>query len=239
MYQYSDSTNETKLRKIFLISALISVIPFIYIAFGGVADWASITELDYEIGAYFYDWRAPVRTEIVIAITRIGNVLGQVAIAIIITAALVLRKKWRTGLWYGLNALIGAAGLNQLMKEFFKRVRPDEIDHLIEQGGYSFPSGHSMGSMILFGSLLFVIIRYINSRTKDWLVGKIVLGVAIMILILLIGLSRIYLGVHYPSDVIGGFSLGLSFLLFSIAVFGLPITKQDFQAQNRYRFKRL
>lgn len=239
MYQYSSSTNETKLRKLFLITALLSVLPFLYLAIRGLTDPAGITEVDYQFGAFFYDLRTPMRTEVAIALTRTANILGQVITTIIITAILILVKKWRTGLWFGIMVLLGAGLLNGLMKEVFQRVRPDQIDHLIEQGGHSFPSGHSMGSMIIYGGLLFVLIRYINTRTKNGVLGKIALSVVLGLLILSIGLSRIYLGVHYPSDVIGGFSLGLSWLSLAIGVFGLPFTKKEFQARNRYQFKRL
>lgn len=239
MYQYSNSTNEAKLRKIFLIIALISVIPFLFLAFRGLTDSISLTETDYKIGAFFYNLRTPMRTNVAITITRIGNVLGQAVTTIIITMVLILRKKWRTGLWFGLTVLFGAAGLNGLMKEVFARVRPDQIDHLVQQGGYSFPSGHSMGSMIIYGGLLFIIFRYMSSRRGNWLIGKIVLSIILGLVILSIGLSRIYLGVHYPSDVIGGFALGLSWLTSMIALLGLKVTKKEFQSKNRYSFSRL
>lgn len=239
MYQYSGSKNKTKLRKIFLITALISIIPFLYLAVRGLTDSAGITEVDYQFGAFFYNLRTPIRTEVAIAITRIADILGQTITTVIITSILILVKKWRTGLWFGITVLLGAGLLNGLMKEVFQRVRPDQIDHLVVQGGHSFPSGHSMGSMIIYGGLLFILVRYINTQKSHGTITKIALGVVFGVLILMIGLSRIYLGVHYPSDVIGGFSLGLSWLSLAIATFGLPCTKKEFQSRNRYQFKRL
>ena len=239
MYQYSDSINERKLRKRFLIIALISVIPFLFLAFSVVTNPIDITKTDYQIGAFFYNLRTPMRTEVATAITHIADVLGQAVTTIVIMVALILMKKWRTSLWFGLTVLVGAAGLNGLMKEVFARVRPDQIDHLVEQGGYSFPSGHSMGSMIIYGGLLFIIIRYMNLRKANWVIGKIALSIMLGVLVLFIGLSRIYLGVHFPSDVIGGFSLGLSWLTFIIALLGLKVTKKEFQSKNRYSLRRL
>ena len=239
MYQYSGSKNEATLRKIFLITALISILPFLYLALRGLTDPAGITEVDYQFGAFFYDLRTPIRTEVAIAITRIADILGQTITTVIITSILILVKKWRMGLWFGITVLLGAGLLNGLMKEVFQRVRPDQIDHLVLQGGHSFPSGHSMGSMIIYGGLLFILIRYINTRTTNGVIGKIALSVVLGVLILSIGLSRIYLGVHYPSDVIGGFSLGLAWLSLAIATFGLPFTKIEFQSRNRYQFNRL
>ncbi|TYR76673.1 phosphatase PAP2 family protein [Rossellomorea vietnamensis] len=104
-------------------------------------------------------------------------------------------------------------GFNWLLKAYFKRERPD-IEALVEQGGYSFPSGHSMGSFVLYGTLAFAVFRLYD---HTW--SKILGAAALMLLVLLIGLSRIYLGVHYPSDILGGFSAGGVWLLFSILVY--------------------
>ncbi|RIW35145.1 PAP2 family protein [Bacillus salacetis] len=104
-------------------------------------------------------------------------------------------------------------GFNWLLKEYFKRQRPD-IEALVEQGGYSFPSGHSMGSFILYGALAFAVFRLYDHR---W--SKFIGAAALLLLVLLIGLSRIYLGVHYPSDILGGFSAGGVWLAFSILVY--------------------
>lgn len=232
MYQYSKKKNDKDLRNKLLIAAAIAVLPFLYFAIMGVIDGETITVQDYRLGAFFYDLRQPMRTEIARAITRIGNEGGQALIAVAVTLILVVLKKWRTGLWYGLTVLFGALVLNQAVKYIYKRVRPEDIEHLIEQGGYAFPSGHAMGSMILFGGILFLSIRLLKSTALKWAIG-IISG----ILILFIGLSRIYLGVHYPSDVIGGFSLGFTWLALSIALFGLKITSEEFGRKSRYSYR--
>lgn len=239
MYQYPSNTNATKLRKVGLFISLISLIPFLLLAVQGYSDWSAITEIDYKIGAFFYNLRTPIRTDIAIAITRIADRFGQTLITVLVTFILILMKKWRTGLWYGLMVLIGSDFLNDFTKSIFERVRPDQIDHLVEQGGYAFPSGHSMGSMIIFGGLLFLFIQYFNSKNSNKNTVKWLFSIGSGLLILAIGLSRIYLGVHYPSDVLGGFSLGLSWLSLNIALIGIPFTKQEFRPKKRYRFKQI
>jgi prepilin signal peptidase PulO-like enzyme (type II secretory pathway) len=93
------------------------------------------------------------------------------------------------------------------MKNIFVRQRPN-ILRLTDASGYSFPSGHSMASMVFYGFLIYLI--YLNIKSKKI---KISLICFLVLLIMLIGLSRIYLGVHYPSDVCGGFLMGLAYLV--------------------------
>lgn len=237
MKQYSFQNKDKDKRKLFLFIGLFGFLPFLYFAIIGYFDWTNVTIQDYEFGAFFYNIRTPMRTMIATGMTRLADLEVQTLVTVVVTLTLLLTKKWRTGLWYGLTVLIGSGFLNSWVKVIYRRVRPDQIDHLIEQGGYSFPSGHAMGSMIVYGGLLFLIIRYLATRRRSlgWLKWALILFFGL--LILSIGLSRIYVGVHYPSDVIAGFSLGLTWLSFSIAALGLKFTSKEFQRQNKYRFK--
>lgn len=99
--------------------------------------------------------------------------------------------------------------LNQLLKCVFRRLRP--INGIISESGYSFPSGHSMVSMAFYGFLIYLLYKS-NFKYKNIFIGLLIF------LILLIGISRIYLGVHYPTDVFGGFLLSISYLLLFIEI---------------------
>ncbi|MMZ66269.1 putative undecaprenyl-diphosphatase YbjG [compost metagenome] len=103
--------------------------------------------------------------------------------------------------------------LNTLIKEILQRERPS-LQHLVEAGGYSFPSGHAMISMGFFGTIfaIWTIERKIRGRS---LFLPCALGV---LLILLIGLSRVYLGVHFPTDIVGGYIAGIIWLVFTVPV---------------------
>lgn len=100
--------------------------------------------------------------------------------------------------------------LNQGMKFILQRPRPTEY-RIIEETGYSFPSGHSMVSMAFYGLLIYLIYKHIENKYLKWLLISI-----LSLLIVLIGFSRIYLGVHYVSDVIAGFLFSIAYLILFI-----------------------
>ena len=97
--------------------------------------------------------------------------------------------------------------LNQLLKGILQRPRPTEF-RIIEETGYSFPSGHSMVSMAFYGYLIYLIYKFVKNKYIKWS-----LIILLSILICTIGVSRIYLGVHYTSDVLGGFLISISYLV--------------------------
>ena len=126
--------------------------------------------------------------------------------SIILITAIALKKEkyFLCSLMISVNLAAGSL-LNYILKQLFHRTRPDLLK-LIEIGGYSFPSGHSMTAMIFYGFLIYLSIRYLKHWLKYYIVG------ALCLLVLTIGVSRIYLGVHYASDVLGGFIIGLGWL---------------------------
>lgn len=108
--------------------------------------------------------------------------------------------------------LIIVAGFNTLLKILIQRPRPTEF-RLIDEKGYSFPSAHSMASMAFYGLLIYLIYKYVTNIYLKW-----ILIVILSLLIISIGISRIYLGVHYTSDVLAGFLISLAYLIIFISV---------------------
>ena len=136
----------------------------------------------------------------------ITNFGGAIFLIILTITLFILIKNKKIGLSIILN-LVVITGLNQILKNILQRPRPTEY-RLIEETGFSFPSGHSMVSMAFYGYLIYLIYKYVKNKDLKWI--SIVL---LSILICSIGISRIYLGVHYTSDVLGGFLISLSYLI--------------------------
>ena len=113
---------------------------------------------------------------------------------------------------------VNSALMTLIFKHIFVRSRPGHI-RLVEQDGYSFPSGHSMISVCVYG-YLFYLARKIKNN-----VLRYIIRILLILLILSVGISRIYVGVHYPTDVIGGYLLGLIDVIFITEVFNLYKTR--------------
>ncbi|MCR8967918.1 phosphatase PAP2 family protein [Streptococcus zalophi] len=139
-------------------------------------------------------------------ITIIGNVLSQVIIVTVLFLFFYFWKKWKAEGLFMLFSGSLAGILIIVLKNLYVRERPD-IPHLIVEHGFSFPSGHATGSLLIFGTLFIIF----QQRLKDGLLKKLVL-LALVALIIIISLSRIYLGVHYPSDVLAGLLLAFGCL---------------------------
>lgn len=126
---------------------------------------------------------------------------------LLITCVLVLFiKNRKIGISIGANLVIITI-LNQVFKIILQRPRPIEY-RIISETGYSFPSGHSMVSMAFYGYFIYLIYKHIKNKYLKWFFITI-----LAFLILLIGLSRIYLGVHYVSDVMAGFAISIAYLI--------------------------
>lgn len=139
-------------------------------------------------------------------ITKLGGAVFLISLS---TILLIVLKNKKVGLCIWLNLGISTI-LNQVLKNIFQRPRPTEY-RIINEAGYSFPSGHSMVSMAFYGFLIYLIYKNVKNKYLKW--G---LTTLLSILIILIGLSRIYLGVHYTSDVIAGFLVSVSYLIIFI-----------------------
>ena len=140
-------------------------------------------------------------------ITNFGGAIFLIGIAVLL---FVVIKNKKIGITIISNLFIITI-LNQLLKRILQRPRPEEF-RIINESGYSFPSGHSMVSMAFYGYLIYLIYKYVKNKYIKW--GSIILLGA---LICSIGVSRIYLGVHYTSDVLGGFLLSISYLVIYIS----------------------
>jgi undecaprenyl-diphosphatase len=167
--------------------------------------------MDVLVNAKISLLQAPLLTKIMLVITSIGSIAGLVILSVIAFALLAYKKRWLNALLLVISMLSGV-GAELLIKLIVHRLRPDNA--LIQASGYSFPSGHATMAMLLFSLLIY----FFRDDIKDKL-WKHVFVVFSIVLALLVGFSRVYLNVHWLSDVIGGFALGLLWLMLSIFVF--------------------
>ena len=147
-------------------------------------------------------------TPIAKAITNLGGAYCLIGISICL---LLLIKNKKIGISVLLN-LTFASLTNYILKQILQRPRPIEY-RIIDENGYSLPSGHSMVSMAFYGYLIYLIYKQIKNKYIKWSLITL-----LSLLIISIGISRIYLGVHYTSDVIAGFLVAISYLVIYINI---------------------
>jgi membrane-associated phospholipid phosphatase len=165
---------------------------------------------DQPILLFLHSHATLILDQIMLFFSRVGYSFGVIPLDILIPLLLLWRRRWGDALFWIL-AVGGAAVLNLAAKQLFGRIRPDLWLSLAPETTFSFPSGHAMGSMALVAALIVLV------WPTSWRWPAIILG---GLFVFLVGLSRIYLGVHYPSDILAGWAaslawvVGVSFVLY-------------------------
>ncbi|MBU5346461.1 phosphatase PAP2 family protein [Paenibacillus lautus] len=194
-------------RWIFLIS-IISLIGFVTLA--ALVKRQSLATFDLAILTTVQAWEQPLITDIAIGLSFIGSIGPVIVLCLIVIAVLYWVLGHRMEILLLIVVVFGSSILNLLLKWVFQRARPD-IHRLIEITGYSYPSGHSMVAFSFYSVLAYLLWRHIDSRA-----GRGILISISVTMILGIGLSRVYLGVHYPSDIVGGYLAACAWLAFLV-----------------------
>jgi len=191
-----------------MIPAITGFFIFITISYF-VITWDTLV-FDTVIRQYIYGIRSESLTLFFTSVTYLGN--PNTITLLCCLFLLVPRVRMSFGIPLSAAAIV-ASLIQRALKVSFHRARPDLTLHLINQGGYSFPSGHSFSVLIFYGMIIFLCRQNLKDRKAVNLITFM-----LSCLIILIGFSRIYLGVHYPTDVLGGWSLGLCVLMAFISV---------------------
>lgn len=159
-------------------------------------------EFDHMISTLAQRQRGPMVNQAMIDLTALGSVSVVFTFFFILFSVLAIYRDWK-GMIYLTLIAAGAGAIPQVLKSHFNRPRPDVNVHLVNVSDLSFPSGHSFGAAAIYLALAFYAGRYAKSWSQEiffYFLGGIV--------IFLVGISRIFLGVHYPTDVLAGISGG-------------------------------
>lgn len=162
-----------------------------------------INTFDKAIYNFIINLRNPVLTEILKVITKFGGIFSLFLITLVIVIILLVLKKRKFAIAISLNILISSLTYI-ILKNIFQRSRPPIDERLIEEVGFSFPSGHTTNNVAFYGFAIYLI--YTNVKNKKI---RNVLCCFLAFIPAVIAFSRIYLRVHYPSDVIAGCVLGI------------------------------
>ena len=193
--------------------SIISIVLFVlFLTLGSkVKSMTGGIYFDKVIISHIHDLVTPRVRGIMIFISFLGSAKFYVPVGIGVVVYFI-KKQYYINAIVLVNALLGSAIINYLVKLYYTRVRPEEYFQITETG-FSFPSGHSMVAI----SSYFVL-TYLLFRKQKWEFKKNVAWLSTLVLVLCIGFSRIYLGVHWPTDVIGGFSLGFIWVNVNIII---------------------
>lgn len=194
-----------------LIGAGVLVAAFIAIALGiaaGVFDrWDRALLLSLRTGDT-HDPAGPFWVEtFFLDITGLGSWTIVTIVTLAATGFLVMQNRSATA-WLLIGAIVGGTILNNLLKFFFERTRPDLVAHAVETQTSSFPSGHAMMSAVAYLTLGALL-----ARTQKQPAARFYIVAASVLVTVLVGVSRVYLGVHWPSDVLAGWCLGAAWAL--------------------------
>jgi undecaprenyl-diphosphatase len=178
--------------------------------------------VDAAIMSTVHGWTSPAMTRLMLFLTRLGAWYVMLPLTTLVVIRLLRHGYWRDAVGLGVGNGIGW-GVNEVLKQMFRRERPDVEWALAQHETFSYPSGHAMSAMILFGLLAYIVAHriltparretgeYAHPRGRYAAVAAVLLAAAAFIVG--IGLSRVYLGVHYPTDVWSGYAAGFVWMM--------------------------
>ena len=201
-------TNKVK----FGAPVVILVVAFATIVFAVAGN--KTMDFDAQWTKVIYDLRSPFLTQILTAISTVSSTMFTGLLTAIMILAFWIKKRRQTALFFAATLLTSVI-INNLVKYTVQRPRPEfpDMPALEDASWYSFPSGHSMNSLVFYGVLLFLANKSVKNKKLLWTINIIA-----PIFVLLVGFSRVYLGAHYPADVIAGFLAGAAVLNGAIAI---------------------
>lgn len=190
-------------------AALLFLVPLILFALlaEDVAE-QEVLPFDRPVMLWLHSGSTPWLTAVMEAVTQLGG-LVVVPVAAVVVATALWRRGSRTSAVLLAAAVVGSTLLNSVLKAVFRRARPDFWEHLVTENSYSFPSGHAMATMSLAAALVVL------AWGTRWRWATVMAGA---VYVLAVGISRMYLGVHYPSDILAGWCVALVWVAVVVVV---------------------
>jgi undecaprenyl-diphosphatase len=196
----------------YILMSVILLSLFIFLILAGIYSSTGSFIFDNTAASYLFARRNPSLNKLFIFITSAGNVFSIIVFSLAAIIILYWRKMKRDAVFFGIN-IAGLWVFNELLKYAFKRPRPS-VPRIVNASGFSFPSGHAMISMGFAALTIFYIISYVKNRSIAFFISVLLFAYS-----LLVGMSRVYLGAHYLSDVIAGWAGGIFWASFTIILF--------------------
>jgi membrane-associated phospholipid phosphatase len=190
-----------------LVGALVALTIGVWV-FGALAEELldGETHTDQRFADWLHENASDPLTDFFRVVTWFGNFTTLLAVTVLVVAVFWRRGERRDAVFVGI-ALVGAQVLSNVMKLTFRRERPFFSDPLASERTYSFPSGHALVSLAVYGSIALVLAKRLPTHGQ-----RVALISGAALLILAIGVSRLYLGVHFLSDVLAGYAAGAAWL---------------------------
>ena len=177
------------------------------------ADTPKLRHADASVHDWAVSHRSPADTLFFVCMTNVGGPVGVAVIVVAVAVVLAIRRRWRWLVYLAVTTG-GGALLDFELKRYFARARPAVAEMLRRAHGYSFPSGHAMGSAVAFGALAYLAYR----AAKSWPAAAAAIAFGAT-MILSVAVSRVYLGVHWISDVAAGVTAGLVWVTTTTAAY--------------------
>lgn len=211
-----------RLAKWYALSALLLLSGSLFgLGIGWYGETGPIAQLDEGVRAWMRELRTPHLTGMALDFTALGSSTIVTLLTILFSIVFALLRDWRAIAHLAI-ASAGAGIWSRALKHLFERARPSDFAPLAEVTGYSYPSGHALLSTALYLTFAVLACRLFR-RVHERIIVFAIAG----LLILAIGATRIYLGVHYPSDVIGGTAVGAGWACLLAGLIGYPRASDD------------
>lgn len=194
-----------------LFLTVFATLTFTVLLIGVLTKATWLAQLNH-IGQLVIQQRSPQLNTLFMTVTQLGSIAISTGLTTLIAVILISQRQWRWASFIVTNVAIFAGLGTALIKNWVQNPRPQP--QLLPETGYSFPSGHSMVAVLLYGTLILMVQHFVQKRWCCYLMITV-----LALIICLIPISRVYLNVHYPSDILAGLSLGWVFLRLSYHLF--------------------